>query len=61
VPGATLSAVPHGHAPLVSVRTQHGGHVAFVAGTPLRPHFWFEPLIARFLTDALAASPSRSA
>jgi predicted alpha/beta-fold hydrolase len=61
VPGATLPPSFGDHAPLVSVRTQHGGHVAFVAGTPLRPHFWFEPLVARFLTDALAATPARSA
>jgi predicted alpha/beta-fold hydrolase len=60
VPGVTLPATLGDHAPLVSVRTRHGGHVAFVAGTPLRPHFWFEPLVARFLGDALGASPARS-
>jgi predicted alpha/beta-fold hydrolase len=61
IPHETIPALLDAHPLLVPVRTRHGGHVAFVAGTPLRPQFWFEPLVARFLTDALAASPSRSA
>ncbi len=60
IPGATIPDTLDAHPLLTPVRTPHGGHVAFVAGTALRPHFWFEPLIVRFLLGALAAAPARS-
>ena len=37
--------------------TPGGGHVAFVAGTPLRPAFWAEERAVAFLLDRLAAPP----
>jgi predicted alpha/beta-fold hydrolase len=35
--------------------TPHGGHVGFIAGTPLRPEFWAESEAARFIADATGA------
>ena len=40
--------------------TQSGGHVGFVAGPPWRTTFWAEETIARWLTDKVAATASRS-
>ncbi len=58
--------VPAGSIPVAAARgnpavrlevTPGGGHVAFVAGTPLRPAFWAEERAVSFLLDRLGASP----
>jgi predicted alpha/beta-fold hydrolase len=33
----------------------HGGHVGFIAGSPLRPRFWAEGEAARFIDEVLSA------
>jgi predicted alpha/beta-fold hydrolase len=37
--------------------TQGGGHVAFVAGTPIRPAFWAEERAVAFFLDRLGGAP----
>ena len=54
VPGATIPSTLRTLPFLTPVLTAHGGHVAFVEGTPLRPRFWFEPLVTRFLLQHVA-------
>ena len=48
-PHAALRTNPHVHAAI----TKSGGHVGFVEGTPLAPHFWAERQAARFLAKVL--------
>ncbi|EDL3521228.1 hydrolase, partial [Salmonella enterica subsp. enterica] len=36
--------------------TEHGGHVGFIGGTPLRPEMWLERRIPDWLTTYLEAS-----
>lgn len=50
LPRAALEANPH----LLSVLTERGGHVGFIAGTARTPHFWAEHSAARFLATMLA-------
>jgi predicted alpha/beta-fold hydrolase len=40
------------------VVTAHGGHTAFVEGTPLRPSFWAERTVADFLARTATATSS---
>jgi predicted alpha/beta-fold hydrolase len=52
IPRDTIAANPH----LVPLVFPHGGHVGFVAGAnPLRPVFWAETAIARWLAHATGA------
>jgi predicted alpha/beta-fold hydrolase len=41
------------------VITAHGGHTAFVDGTPLRPGFWAERTAADFLAGLVGATSAR--
>ncbi len=53
-PFMTKEVLPDTHALSPAVRLhlqQHGGHVGFVGGTPLRPHYWLEAAIADFLNS----------
>jgi hypothetical protein len=48
-PGVTLPRRVADASPyLVPCFTARGGHVGFVAGTPLRPHFWMDDVITGF-------------
>ena len=48
-PGTTLPhRFPDASPYLVPCFTARGGHVGFVAGTPLRPHFWMDDIISDF-------------
>ena len=52
IPEAEMQANPA----LTPVISNHGGHVGFVSGgVPLRPHFWAEDLIARWLVDGFSS------
>jgi len=42
---------------LTVVRTRHGGHVGFVAGSIARPRFWAEARVLAFLDERLGGSP----
>jgi hypothetical protein len=59
--------VPAGSIPVTEARdnpavtlevTPGGGHVAFVAGTPLSPEFWAEERAVAFLLDRLGDAPA---
>jgi hypothetical protein len=39
--------------------TPHGGHTGFVDGTPLRPGFWAERIVADFLAGIAGATSGR--
>jgi predicted alpha/beta-fold hydrolase len=41
------------------VVTPHGGHTGFVDGTPLRPGFWAERIVADFLAGIARATSGR--
>lgn len=47
-PPSTLPGDVDGNPALTLVRTAHGGHVGFVAGSLARPHFWAEERVLRF-------------
>jgi len=59
-PFLPASAIPRREAeanPNVELALEsHGGHVGFVSGSPMRPHFWGEAAGADFLANALSAS-----
>jgi predicted alpha/beta-fold hydrolase len=49
VPRAAIAANPC----LTPAITPHGGHVGFIAGSPLRPAFWAEAEAARFIAETM--------
>ena len=52
--GAIPKTVLDENPSITSIITDHGGHVGFVSGrVPLRPRFWAEERIARWLADRL--------
>jgi uncharacterized protein len=53
IPGDAMEENPH----VVPVITDRGGHVAFVGGSILRPDFWSERVLARFLATRLGTRP----
>jgi uncharacterized protein len=52
IPLAAIEANPH----VAAILTERGGHVAFVGGTLLRPHFWGERVLAGYLAERLGAA-----
>lgn len=54
IPQAALAANPH----IATAISPAGGHVAFVAGSPLAPRFWAEERAASHLARALGAAAS---
>jgi predicted alpha/beta-fold hydrolase len=49
-PGSALPREEAARSPyLVAQFSKHGGHVGFVSGTPLRPTYWADAQIMRFL------------
>lgn len=58
-PGETIpEALCRGHRWLHGCFTRHGGHVGFVAGTPLEPSYWSELELLRFFDDVLSQAPA---
>jgi uncharacterized protein len=53
IPGDALAENPH----VFPMLTERGGHVAFVGGSVLRPDFWGERMLARFLAEQLGTAP----
>jgi predicted alpha/beta-fold hydrolase len=54
-PGETIpEALCRGHRWLHGLFTRQGGHVGFVAGTPLQPSYWSELELLRFFDSILA-------
>jgi uncharacterized protein len=51
IPEAAIQANPA----VTALLPAHGGHVAFVGGSVLRPEFWAETVLARFLAQRLSA------
>lgn len=55
IPRAAIAANP-----MITASIQEtGGHVGFIYGTPLAPHFWAEENGARFLAEHLLSARSR--
>lgn len=61
VPGVTLPPVDESSRYLHWMRTEHGGHVGFVAGSPLRPRYWAERQVLRFFDEQLGSSRADAA
>jgi predicted alpha/beta-fold hydrolase len=60
VPAESLPVAAAGANPAVRlVVTPHGGHTGFVDGTPLRPGFWAERIVADFLAGLPRATSGR--
>ncbi len=57
IPTAAMDANPF----VTPVITDQGGHVAFVAGSILRPELWGEAVLARYLAEQLASGASEQA
>jgi len=58
VPARTIPVIGARDNPSVTLEvTPGGGHVAFVAGTPLSPEFWAEERAVAFLLDRLGEAP----
>lgn len=49
IPDDAMTANPH----VLPLLTDRGGHVAFIAGSLLRPRLWGEEVLARFLNERL--------